>query len=232
MGRKSTKENKNVYQTSRESLGLTREAAAEKLEFLSADRIEKIESEKSLPHPDEILAMADCYKNPSLCNYYCSHECPIGQECVPEVQIKDLSQITLEMLASLNTLNRDKDRLIEITVDGQISADELDDFHKIQAQLGQISQAIDSLQLWVQKAIMDGTMSEDQVLYSLFTNRSYPFTYEFNAENKTIRFPVDMLARIDTVMRENDVSFTGFVLQACKYVLDELENDSSTKNGH
>ena len=100
MGRKSTKENKNVYQTSRESLGLTREAAAEKLEFLSADRIEKIESEKSLPHPDEILAMADCYKNPSLCNYYCSHECPIGLKYVPEVQMKDLSQITLEMLAS------------------------------------------------------------------------------------------------------------------------------------
>jgi hypothetical protein len=41
-----------------------------------------------------------------------------------------------------------------------------------------------------------------------------------------------MLARIDTVMRENDVSFTGFVLQACEYVLDELENDSSTINGH
>ena len=160
MGRKSTKENKNVYQTSRESLGLTREAAAEQLEFLSADRIEKIESEKSLPHPDEILAMADCYKNPSLCNYYCSHECPIGQEYVPEVQMKNLSQITLEMLASLNTLNRDKDRLIEITVDGQISKDELDDFHKNQTQLGQISQAIDSLQLWVQKAIMDGKLSD------------------------------------------------------------------------
>lgn len=161
MGRKSTKENKNIYQTSREALGLTREAAAEQLQFLSSDRIEKIESEKSLPHPDEILAMADCYKNPSLCNYYCSHECPIGQEYVPEVQMKDLSQITLEMLASLNTLNRDKDRLIEITVDGQISKDELDDFHKIQTQLSQISQAIDSLQLWVQKAIMDGTMSEN-----------------------------------------------------------------------
>lgn len=160
MGRKSTKENKNIYQTSREALGLTREAAAEQLEFLSADRIEKIESEKSLPHPDEILAMADCYKNPSLCNYYCSHECPIGQEYVPEVQMKNLSQITLEMLASLNTLNHDKDRLIEITVDGQISKDELDDFHKIQAQLGQISQAIDSLQLWVQKAIMDGKLSD------------------------------------------------------------------------
>ena len=100
MGRKSTKENKNIYQTSREAAGLTRESAAELLEYISSDRIEKIESEKSLPHPDEILAMADCYKNPSLCNYYCSHECPIGQEYVPEVKLKDLSQITLEMLAS------------------------------------------------------------------------------------------------------------------------------------
>ena len=58
MGRKSTKENKNNYQMCRESAGLTREAAAEVLEFVSADRIEKIESGKSLPHPEEILAMA------------------------------------------------------------------------------------------------------------------------------------------------------------------------------
>ena len=42
MGRKSTKENKNIYQTSREAMEYTREAAAEKLGFISADRIEKI----------------------------------------------------------------------------------------------------------------------------------------------------------------------------------------------
>ena len=160
MGRKSTKENKNIYQISREEANLTREAAAEELEFISADRIEKIESEKSLPHPDEILAMADCYKNPSLCNYYCSHECPIGQEYVPEVKFKELSQITLEMLASLNSLEKEKNRLIEITVDGVISEDEMKDFEKIQDQLAQISLAIDSLELWVQKAIADGRISE------------------------------------------------------------------------
>lgn len=156
MGRKSTKENKNIYQTSREAVELTREAAAEQLAFISSDRIEKIENEKSLPHPDEILAMADCYKNPALCNYYCSHECPIGQEYVPEVKSKELSQITLEMLASLNSLDKQKARLIEITVDGVISKDEMEDFKKIQEQLDYISMAIDSLQLWVQKAIMDG----------------------------------------------------------------------------
>jgi hypothetical protein len=163
MGRKSTKENKNIYQTSREAVELTREAASEQLAFISSDRIEKIENEKSLPHPDEILAMADCYKNPALCNYYCSHECPIGQEYVPEVKSKELSQITLEMLASLNSLDKQKARLIEITVDGIISEDELEDFKKIQEQLEYISMAIDSLQLWVQKAIMDGKIAENRV---------------------------------------------------------------------
>ena len=46
-------------------------------------------------------------------------------------------------------------------------------------------------------------------------------------ENKTIRFPVDMLARIETVMMEKDVSFTGFVSQSCEYVLDALEKERS-----
>lgn len=158
MGRKSVKANKNIYQISREEQGLTRDKASELMDYISADRIEKIESEKSIPHPDEILAMADCYKNPSLCNYYCSHECPIGQEYVPEIQIKELSQITLEVLASLNAIEKQKNRLVEITVDGKIAEDEIEDFKKIEAQLAQISLAVDSLQLWIQKAIADGNL--------------------------------------------------------------------------
>ena len=64
------------------------------------------------------------------------------------------------MLASLNALEKEKNRLIEITVDGVISQDELSDFYKIQEQLGQISLAIDSLQLWVDKAIIDGKIAQ------------------------------------------------------------------------
>ena len=161
MGRKSTKDNKNVYQLSREELGLTREAAAELLEYISADRIEKIESEKSAPHPDEILTMANSYKNPSLCNYYCSHECPIGQKYVPEVKTKDLSVITLEMLSTLNTLSKEKDRLIEIAADGQITDDEIPDFKKIQSNLDSMSLTIDALKLWVDKTIADGKIAKD-----------------------------------------------------------------------
>ena len=158
MGRKSTKENKNIYQISRESLELTRENAAEKLVFISADRIEKIENEKSIPHPEEILAMADCYKNPALCNYFCSHECPIGQEQIPEIQSKDLAQITLEMVVNLNTLVKERDRLLEITVDGKITDDEIPDFVKIKDELDKMSMTINSLKLWLESSIATGEL--------------------------------------------------------------------------
>ena len=160
MGRKSTKENKTIYQTSRESLGLTRDQAAEKLEFISADRIEKIEYQKSLPHPEEVMAMADCYKEPILCNYFCSHECPIGIEHVPEIKEKELSQITLEMLATLSKLTTAKERLIEITVDGEVSEDELPDFLKIKAELEKMALAIDSLNLWIEQTIATGKIDK------------------------------------------------------------------------
>ena len=80
MGKKSVKDNKNIWQQSRENKNLSREAASELLEFVSADRIEKIESGKSAPHPDEVLLMEKGYGNAELANYYCTHECPIGMK--------------------------------------------------------------------------------------------------------------------------------------------------------
>ena len=85
MARVSTKENKNIYQTTREGLKLTREAASDLLETIAPERIEKIENERTMPHPDEVLVMAQKYKQPSLCNYYCANQCPIGAQYVPEI---------------------------------------------------------------------------------------------------------------------------------------------------
>lgn len=162
MARVSTKQNKNIYHLTRESLNLTRDAASELLESIPPERIEKIENERSLPHPDEVLVMAEKYKQPSLCNYYCANQCPIGQQYVPEIKIKDLSQIVLEMLASLNAMNKRKERLIEITADGTISADELDDFIFIQEELERISITVETLQLWSEKMMATGVIDVDQ----------------------------------------------------------------------
>ena len=161
MGRVSTKKDKNKYQLIREELGLSREKASELLETVMPERIEKIESEKVLPHPDEVLTMAEKYKQPSLCNYYCSRQCPIGQQYVPEIEIKELSSIVLEMLASLNSVNKKKDRLIEITADGKIDNDEIDDFIYIQEELERISITVETLQLWAERMLANGVINAE-----------------------------------------------------------------------
>ena len=162
MGRVSTKENKNIYHRTRESLGLTREAAGELLETIAPDRIEKIENERSMPHPDEVLVMARKYKQPILCNHYCANQCPIGQQYVPAVESKELSQIVLEMLASLNAMQKKQERLIEITVDGKISGEEVPDLIYIQEELERISITVESLQLWVERMLANGKIDPEQ----------------------------------------------------------------------
>ena len=159
MGKKSTKENKNIYQACRESLDMSRAKASEQMEGMSASRIEKIENGQE-PSPYDIVQMADCYKRPELCNYYCSHKCPIGIRYVPEVEISDLSNIILETIASLNEINPLTSRLIQIARDGQISDDEIPDFAYISSKLDEVSLAVDSLNLWVDKTIVENGINE------------------------------------------------------------------------
>lgn len=162
MARASVKENKNIYHITRESLNLTREKAEELLCGVSAERIEKIENERIVPHPEDILAMAQGYKAPHLCNHYCSRQCPIGQRYVPEIRSRELSEIILEMLAHLNSMNLKKDRLVEITFDGKIDTEEIRDFIYIQQELERISMTVEALQLWSEKMLATGKIDADE----------------------------------------------------------------------
>lgn len=162
MARASVKENKNIYHITRENLDLTREKASELLGGMSPERIEKIENERIVPHPEDILIMAEGYKAPHLCNHYCSRQCPIGKEYVPEIKTSDLSQIVLEMLAYLNSMNKEKERLVEITYNGRIDSHEMDDFIRIQQKLEHISVATESLQLWCEKMLATGVIDKKE----------------------------------------------------------------------
>ena len=72
MPRISTKENKNIYQTTREELVLSREAASELMETISPERLVRIEGDSYLPHPEEVLEMAKAIKN-RLCVTISAH---------------------------------------------------------------------------------------------------------------------------------------------------------------
>ena len=164
MSRVSHKNNKTMFQICREDLGWSREKASEEL-GISPERIERIENEKLAIYPEEVISMAECYKNPNLCNYYCSKKCPIGMKYVPEIKMKDLSQIILEMLASLNSMSKKKERLIEITYDGDISVDEIEDFLRIQTELERITLTVETLRLWCEQMLANGII--DQKAYDL-----------------------------------------------------------------
>ena len=161
MGRISTKENKTVYQETREKLGLSRERAAE-LAGLEPYKIERIENEKISPEPWDVAALSAAYGAPHLCNYFCANECPIGKQHVAEIKDRDLSQVILEMLASLNSIKHRQERLIEITVDGEVENDELEDFIEIQKELERISSSVEALRLWAKKKIAEGQIDGKQ----------------------------------------------------------------------
>ena len=66
-----------------------------------------------LAHPDEVLLTSNKYKKAFLCDFYCTKQCHIVAQYVPEVRVKKLSQIVLETITSLNPTKKQKSRLIE-----------------------------------------------------------------------------------------------------------------------
>ncbi len=44
-------------------------------------------------------------------------------------------------------------------------------------------------------------------------------------ETKSIRFPLPLIEQIEEAIVGKDVSFSGFVIQACEFALDSLEED-------
>lgn len=168
MGKASVKENKNIYQIKREENKLTRDQASEVVN-IAPDRIERIENRGAVPYPDEVISMAAGYKDPSLCNYYCSKECEIGKQYVPEVSIKNLSQIVIEMVVSLNSMQNKKDRLMEIAVDNIVDKDQIEDFVEIQEELEKISILVETLQFWSEDMLAKGYI--DREAYETLRNK-------------------------------------------------------------
>jgi len=75
--------------------------------------------------------------------------------------VSDLSDIILETIASLNEINPLTTRLIQIARDGKISDDEMKDFAFISKKLDEISLAVDSLNLWVDKTANEQGLNID-----------------------------------------------------------------------
>ncbi len=48
-------------------------------------------------------------------------------------------------------------------------------------------------------------------------------------ETKTIRFPINLIKEIEKTIAGKNVSFSGFVIQACEYALKDIEHEENKK---
>lgn len=46
-------------------------------------------------------------------------------------------------------------------------------------------------------------------------------------ENKTIRFPLSLIEKIENVIKNQEVSFSSFVIQACEYALENMDTNEN-----
>ena len=49
-------------------------------------------------------------------------------------------------------------------------------------------------------------------------------------ENKTIRFPIPLIENIEKAIQGQNVTFSRFVIQACEYALNDLEDTKKDSN--
>ena len=152
----------NLYSEVRNKLGLSREKASELLETISPEKLERIENEKQLPTPEDVMIMAEKYSEPSIKNYYCANQCPMGQHYVPRIEFDDLEKTVLKLVASLNAINAKKDQLIEIASDGVVHDYELASFVNIQNELEKLSFALSKMEVWTEKMMSSGAIDMNE----------------------------------------------------------------------
>ncbi len=54
--------------------------------------------------------------------------------------------------------------------------------------------------------------------------------YKKETENKTIRFPIPLIDKIEKAIRNKNVTFSRFVIQACEYALENMKDIDKEKN--
>lgn len=133
---------RNIYQTARESAGLTQERAAERI-GLSVESIRMYESGRRIPPDDCVVRMIDIYDARYLAYQHIKENVKVSESFIPQnIEIRDLPSAILRLQKEVSDFLKCRDEMIEITCDGVISEDERPRWEAIVKELDDISEAI------------------------------------------------------------------------------------------
>ena len=80
---------------------------------------------------------------------------------MPRVEVTELSSIIIETIASLNDISPLTSKLIQIARDRRITDDEIPEFAQISNKLDEISLAVDTLNLWIEKTASENNLNSE-----------------------------------------------------------------------
>ena len=102
------------------------------------------------PSPEDVKLMSEVYSAPELCDYYCTHQCPIRAGERPLMH-DNLSEISASLMSAIHFLNNANDRIHSILGDSKVSEDERAEFQRIMNTLEDMAYSASSLQLWAER---------------------------------------------------------------------------------
>ena len=123
-------ESQNIYKNARKSAGFTQEKASQLLN-VSVDSLRDYEQSQRPVPSDVASAMCDVYQAPYLAVQHLRLTSDLGKRVVPEIQLKDLPEAVLGVLAAVQRFCAKREAMVEIAADGQIAESEQAEWDEI-----------------------------------------------------------------------------------------------------
>lgn len=123
-------ESQNIYKNARKSAGFTQEKASQLLS-VSVDSLRDYEQSQRPVPSDVASAMCDVYQAPYLAVQHLRLTSDLGKRVVPEIQLKDLPEAVLGVLAAVQRFCAKREAMVEIAADGQIAESEQAEWDEI-----------------------------------------------------------------------------------------------------
>lgn len=135
-------ESQNIYKNARKSAGFTQEKASQLLN-VSVDSLRDYEQSQRPVPSDVASAMCDVYQAPYLAVQHLRLTSDLGKRVVPEIQLKDLPEAVLGVLAAVQRFCAKREAMVEIAADGQIAESEQAEWDEIMCLANDLNVAMD-----------------------------------------------------------------------------------------
>ena len=110
----------------------------------------KIENGEKEPTPEQVKWMIGKYNAPELANYFCTHQCPLGNKKLA-ITKGSLQELSWQLLSNLHFIDEIEDKIFKIAADGEISSTEKAEFKEMISKIRALAGTAESLEVWAKK---------------------------------------------------------------------------------